>query len=279
MNAALRPPESAGMGRGFAFAVIAHALLFVALSAGVSWRSQPTAAAEAELWAAVPVAAAPKAEEPPPEPPPQAEPDRRAQQQKAVEEAAEREAELAVARDRARKEREKREEAERQKKAAEAKAEKERLAKLEKEKADKAEKDKQAKAAKDADANREAKLDAMRQEQLRRIQGMAGATGGPTATGTAAHSAGPSASFGGRIKARIKPLIIYTDPGGPEPYVSIRVTALPDGRILQVTVTRASTNPDWDRAVLRAFEKAETLPRDQDGKVPSPIELDFKPRE
>jgi colicin import membrane protein len=277
-TAALRPPESAGMGRGFAFALIAHALLFVALSAGVSWRSQPTSAAEAELWAAIPVAAEPKAEEPPPEPPPQAEPDRRAQQQKAAEEAAEREAELAIARDRARKEREKRDEAERQKKAAEAKAEKERQAKLEKEKADKAdkaEKDKQAKAAKEADAKREA----LRQEQLRRIQGMAGATGGPTATGTAAHSAGPSASFGGRIKAKIKPLIIYTDPGGPEPYVSIRVTALPDGRILQVVVTRASTNSDWDRAVLRAFEKAETLPRDQDGKVPSPIDIDFKPRE
>lgn len=279
--ATLRPPEAAGMGRGFAFALAAHVLLFIALSAGVSWRNQATPAFEAELWSTVPVAAAPREESPPPEPPPQAQPDRRAEPQRAAEEEqAQRDAEIAVARDRARKEREKREQQERDRKAAEAKLEKERQAKLEKEKADKAEKDKLAKAAEaKREREREAKLEAMRQDQLKRIQGLAGATGAPNATGSAQQSAGPSASYAGRIKARIKPLIIYTDPGGPEPYAEVLVTAGPDGRIFGTKLTKPSGNAEWDRAILRAIEKAEYLPRNEEGRVPSPIELGFRPRE
>jgi len=44
----LRPPEAAGIGRGFAFALAAHALLVLALSYGLNWRSTPTPAFEAE---------------------------------------------------------------------------------------------------------------------------------------------------------------------------------------------------------------------------------------
>ena len=77
-----------------------------------------------------------------------------------------------------------------------------------------------AKAAKEkakqlADAKRR---EALREENLKRMQGLAGATGGSTSTGTALRSAGPSDSYAGRIRARVKPNIVFTEEitGNPE---------------------------------------------------------------
>ncbi|MFG6442547.1 cell envelope integrity protein TolA [Roseateles sp. LKC17W] len=288
-TATLRPPEAAGMGRGLLFALAAHGLLLAALSWSVNWRSNSEPAFEAELWSSVPQIAAPR-EEAPPEPEPEApkppEPDRAAQQRAAEEEAAEqREAEIAIAKAKKLKEEKARQEAaklEREKeakeKAAKDKAAKEKAAKEEQErKKDKAAKDakdaKEAKLAKEADARREAQ----RQEFLKRIQGMAGGT--PGSTGTAAQNAAPSAGWVGRVKGKVRPLIIYADDGGANPMTEVQVALAPDGRILGSKVLKTSGDPEWDRAVLRAVEKAETLPRDTDGRVPSVIILTFRPRE
>ncbi len=283
MNAAvLRPPESAGLGRGLTLALVAHGLLILALSYGLNWHSDSTPAFEAELWSSIPQVAAPR-EEAPPEPEPEApKPDTRAQQRAAEEAAAEqqREAEIAIAKEKKRKEEKAREEAaqlEREKAAKEAKdkAAKEKAAKEEQErnKKEKAAKDaKEAKEAKDADAKREAQ----RQEFLRRIQGMAGGT--PNSNGTAAQNAAPSAGWVGRVKGKIRPLIIYADDGAANPTAEVQVTLGPDGRILGSKVLKASGDAEWDRAVLRAIDKAEVLPRD-DGRVPPVIILSFRPRE
>ncbi|MEQ1807470.1 MAG: protein TolA, partial [Burkholderiaceae bacterium] len=59
------PQRPAGMGAGMVLALFAHALLVVALTFSVSWRSSTPDAIEAELWAAVPHVAAPA---PPPRP-------------------------------------------------------------------------------------------------------------------------------------------------------------------------------------------------------------------
>jgi len=215
--------------------------------------------------------AAPKAEAPPPEPPPKAEPDRR-QAQREAEAAAERDAEIAIARERVRKQRE---EADRKKRDAADKAEQERKAKLEKARLDKELAAKEARQAQQADARREA----LRLENLRRIQGMAGASGGPSATGNALQNAAPSSGYAGRIKARIRPLIIYTDDGVANPTAEIQVTLAPDGRILGTKTLKPSGDADWDKAVLRAIDKAESLPRDVDGRVPSVMVISFRPRE
>lgn len=273
-TATLRPPEAAGIGRGLALALLAHGLLLLALSWGLHWRSDSSAAFEAELWAAVPQVAAPR-EEAPPEPEPKPEPPRPDPKLAAQQEAAEqqREAEIAIAKakklkEAREKEREKEREREREKAAKEAKEAKEKEAKAAKEKAAK-----EAKQAKEADARREA----LRQENLRRIQGMAGGT--PGSTGTAAQNAAPSAGYAGRIKGKIRPLIIYADDGGANPTAEVQVALAPDGRILGSKVLKASGDGDWDRAVLRAIEKAETLPRDVDGRVPPLLILTFRPRE
>ncbi len=267
--AVLRPPQNAGLGRGLLFALAAHALLLVALSAGVSWRSTPTPAYEAELWSAVPQIAAPREEAPPPEPSPapkpqpKVEPDRRAEEQ-----AAQREADIAVARERKRKEQ--REEIERQKQA-QAKLDTERALEAERTKAKEALAAKEAKELKDAEARREA--------QLRRIQGLAGAAGTQTATGTALQNSAPSAGYAGRIKARIRPLIIFTVEGNANPETEVRISLAPDGRIVGIKTTKPSGDADWDRAVQRAIDKAESVPRDLDGRVPGYIDLVMRPRE
>ncbi len=294
----LRPPAPPGMGRGFAFALIAHAALLAALSAGVSWRTQDPPAFEAELWSAVPQAAAPKLVEPEPEPePPKPEPkpEPKVQQPSPEELQAERDAEIAIAKAKEKKkleeERRRLAELEAERKKQQALKEKEKLErerekqlqakreaedKLKKEKLDKQLKDKQAKAE---EAKREAKLEAQRQENLRRIQGMAGASGGPSATGTALKSSGPSASYGGRIKARVRPNIIYTDIPVGNPVAEVEVRTLPSGQIVASKLLKSSGDAEWDKAVLRAIDKTETLPRDTDGRVPPVLVISFQPRE
>jgi len=283
--ATLRPPEAAGIGRGLTFALLAHGLLILALSSGLNWRSDSSPSFEAELWSSVPTVAAPR-EEVPVEPEPEApKPDLKAQQRAEEEAAEQREAEIAIAKAKKRKEEKAREDAaklEREKaakdKQAKEKAAKDKATKDEQDrkklKDEKAAKDaKEAKEAKDADARREAQ----RQEFLKRIQGMAGGT--PGSTGTAAQSAAPSAGWNGKVKAKIKPLIIYAEESAANPSAEVQVALAPDGRILGSKITKASGDADWDRAVLRAIEKAETLPRDTDGRVPPVILLTFKPRE
>ena len=259
-----RPPR--GMGEGALLALLVHAGLIAAIAFGVRWKASEPAGIEAELWASVPQVAAPPLvapkPEPQPEPPkPEPKPEPRAEPkpetpdpQIALErEKKERERKL-------QEEREKREEAE---KLAKAKAERE---KLEREKREKAERE-------------QAKLAELREQQLRRMQELAGGTGAPTSTGTAAQTAGPSASYAGRIKARIKPNVVFSETVPGNPVASVEVRAAADGTIVGRRLVRSSGVPAWDEAVLRAIDKTEILPRDTDGRVPSPIVIDFRVRE
>ena len=312
------PPRPPGRMRAIALAVLAHAALIGALTWGVNWKSssdQP--AVEAELWSAVPQQAAPRAVEappppapapapapepapapPPPPPPPRPEQadtreaDIALQQQKKrlEEEKKKREQQLErEKRERERKEEERRERLEQEKKErllAQQKAEREKAEreKAEKEKAAKAEQDKQKKLAEDkrrkAEEAREAKeAEARRQENLRRMQGLAGATGGETATGTAQRSSGPSGSYGGKVAAKVRPNIVYPDSISGNPRAEVEVRAAPDGTIVGARITQSSGNKAWDDAVIRALHRTETLPRDVDGRVPSSLVIGFRPRD
>jgi len=265
------------MGRGLAFALIAHGLLVLALSLGVAWHTSTPQAFEAELWSAVPQAAAPKAVEPPPEPEPEVKREPNPPQPTAEELQAHADAEIAIAKA---KEEKKRKELAEQQKLLEKKREEDRKAaedkkKLDQQKQEKLDKLKAEKAIKDADAKREA----LRQDYIKRMQGMAGATGAPTATGTALRSSGPSSSYRGRIVARVKPNIIYSgDPAG-NPAAEVEVRVAPDGTIIGRKLVKPSGDPDWDNAVLRAIDKTEILPRDTDGSVQPLMVLSFRPRD
>ena len=266
----LRPRNPDAIGRGAAMALVAHALLVVALAFGVSWKRSTPEGIEAELWAAVPQAAAPKAEPVPvpptpvekpvekpvpvvkPAPPPP--PDTR---------------EADIAREKAQK---KKLELEKQKVADEA--ERKKLA--DQQKIDKAAADKQRQSA----AAEAARIDKQRQDNLKRMAAAAAGTGTLDSTGTAAQSAGPSAGYAGRIKARITPHGGFNaDDVAGNPLASVEVRTAPDGRIIGRKLIKSSGSAAWDDAVLRAIDKTEMLPRDTDGRVPSSLVIDFKPRD
>lgn len=277
------PRAPAGVGRGLLLALLAHGLLIAALSLGVSWRASPPEGIEAELWAAVPQIAAPRAAEPePPPPPPPVKPAPTPEPVKpVVKEEPVPDAQIAI-------EKARRLEDKRKKEVAE-KAAADKLARQRKEEADQAKAEKLAEQKrKDEAAKAQAALAAKKQEaalakareaQMQRIASLAGATGDANATGTALQNAGPSASYIGRIKGRIRPNVSFPDtiPGNPKVEVDVRLA--PDGRIMSSRIVKASGVREWDDAVLRAIERTEVLPRDEYGKVPPALIIEYQLRE
>ena len=306
------PPPTGGWGRSMSFALFMHLLLLAAITWGVQWKTQPnTLSASAELWSAVPVEAAPAANEPEPTPPqptpppepvkavePKPEPKPTPPAPPEVDAAAEREAaDIALKKEKEKKLQEKKEaELEKKKKLEKDKLEKEKLDKeklkeKEKEKTKELEKKKKeevlkkevaaAKAkedAKKADAE-EKRTEALRNENLKRMQGMAGASGDENSKGTALKASGPSASYAGRIRARIKPNITFTEDAAGNPKAEVEVRTSPDGTIISRKLLSSSGNKAWDEAVLKAIDKTATLPRDEDGRVPPVLEISFRPKD
>jgi colicin import membrane protein len=117
----------------------------------------------------------------------------------------------------------------------------------------------------------------LREENLKRMQGMAG-SGAQDSPGTSARSSGPSDSWAGRIRARVKPNIVFGDEVSGNPSAHVQVHLAPDGTITSKRLTKSSGVRSWDEAVLRALDKTEVLPRDVDGRVHSPVEIEFKPK-
>ena len=305
------PPPVGGFGRSLSFALFMHLLLLVAIAFSVQWKTEPNnLSASAELWSAVPVEAAPAANEPEPPPP---EPVKAVEQKPEppppppaapkVNAAAERAAaDIALKKELEKKKLEEKKEAEleKKKKLEKDKLEKEKLEKekakekekeREKEKAKELEKKKKEEALKKAEAAAKAKEDAkkaaaeekrteaLRNENLKRMQGMAGASGDEKAKGAALKSSGPSASYAGRIRARIKPNITFTEDVAGNPKAEVEVRTSPDGTILSRKLLSSSGNKAWDEAVLKAIDKTATLPRDEDGRVPPVLEISFRPKD
>ena len=271
------PRDPGGRARGIGLSLLVHAALVVAIAFGVHWRSHPPEATQAELWAELPQAAAARAVEP--EPVPAAEPPRPAAE--VVAPPPPRPAELPdaqIALEKARKEERARKEE--QRKAAEL--ERRRVAEAERQAAEKLRRQQEAEQQKKQQAAEERaaqQREAERQKNLQRIQGLAGAGGDAAARGTAAQSAGPSASYAGRIKARIRPNIVFADEVAGDPSAEVEVRAAPDGSILGRKLVKSSGVAAYDNAVLRAIDKTETLPRDVDGRVPPSLLLVFRVRD
>jgi len=310
------PPPTGGWGRSMSFALFMHFLLLAALTWGVQWKTQPnTLSASAELWSAVPVETAPAANEPEPTPPqpvpppepvkavetkpePKPEPKPTPPAPPKVDAAAEREAaDIALKKEKEKKLQEKKEAALEKKKKLEKeklekdKLDKEKLKEKEKEKAKELEKKKKeealkkevaaAKAKEDAKkaAAEEKRTEALRNENLKRMQGLAGASGEENSKGTALKASGPSASYAGRIRARIKPNITFTEDVAGNPKAEVEVRTSPDGTIISRKLMSSSGNKAWDEAVLKAIDKTATLPRDEDGRVPPVLEISFRPKD
>ena len=291
------PRPDAGALRAFGLALLVHMLLIGALTWGVNWkRSDPTLSFEAELWSSLPQEAAPKEVEappPPPPPPPAPEPP----QVMAPQPPPAPDVDIAL-------EREKKRKLELQKKEAElvkAKAEQEKL----KERQAKKEKDQKAKdelakrkaeeakrlEAKKADDKKQneketekkkvtdAAAEKLRQENIQRSLGLAGATGGAEAKGTAQKASGPSASYAGKVAAKVLPNVVFTDDIAGNPRAEVEVSSAADGTIISQRLVKSSGNKAWDEAVIKAIIRTGTMPRDVDGRVPTPMTIGFRPKD
>ncbi len=240
-----------GTTKAFAFSLGAHLFLIALLTLGISWRtSSSPAGVEVELWdAAVPIVQntpAPKVE--------------------FKSEAADIVVKKTKARPEPRKELVKKPEPKPEKKAETKPPEK---------KID----PKEEAAAKKAAAAAEK----TRADQLARLKAAAGAeggSGGKVGDGVGAGGNAPP-GYADRVRKKIKPLIVFNaESTTGNPAVVVMVDLAPDGTILKRTVTSPSTDPAWDRAVLIAIDRAESLPRDENGKIPMrQIRLTFKPKD
>jgi colicin import membrane protein len=269
--------------RSFGLALLVHLLLLIALTWGVSWKSKDmTLSFEAELWSALPQEAAPPLEAPPtppepvapPAPPPPAPPPKA----EAVPNA-----DIAFEREKKRLAEEKKkaqalaEKAEKAKKIEEAKKLAEAKAKAANEA--KAEAKKLA-AQKEQLAKKEAALEAkQRKENMDRINAQLGATGAADAKGAAQKASGPSASYSGKVRAKVKPNIVFTEDIAGNPVAEVEVRTTPGGSITSQRLLKSSGNKAWDDAVIKAIIRTETLPLDTDGRVPTPLIIEFRPKD
>ncbi|MCF8147215.1 MAG: cell envelope integrity protein TolA [Sulfuritalea sp.] len=283
------PPPVPGLGRAVTLAFIAHAFLVIALSLGVQWRQTALepASFQAELWSALPVEAAP------PEPvlPPEVETPQALTKKPEVAPPAPPEAksnaDIVLAQKKAQREKDKEQdrlEKERKNKEEKLKADKrkEDSAKAEKLKASQRKENQAEKQKAEALAKAEEKKSAARlkeaKERALRLAGSAAGNGEPTATGNAAQSSGPGANYGGKIVAAIRPNITQSKEIAGNPSVEYDVYSDASGTILSVKLRKKSGDSYWDEVALNAIYKTNRLPRDDNGRVPSPITIALEPK-
>ncbi|WP_395685828.1 cell envelope integrity protein TolA [Caenimonas koreensis] len=304
------PPQEPAAIRAFVVAVAVHLLLAAALTWGINWKKDvENVTAEAELWAAMPSAAAPppppvveqaavtppvpeqppapevKVETPAP-PPPIAEPDIALEREKRKQELARQRAEE-IEQQKKLEAKQRREELEREKK--ELLAQEKAAAKKAAEKAaEKASQDKHRKEELAKAQASEKTAAALRKDQLDRMRKLAGADPNATGNSSPTPSAGkgkgssagaPSAAYAARIAARIRPYIRHPQEVPGNPPVEIEVRTSPDGTIVGQRVIKSSGNEAWDESAIRAVISATTLPRNEEGRVISPITVILRQRD
>jgi len=243
--------------RAFGFSLIAHLGLLAFLMIGISWNNSTPSGVEVELWDSVPqVQTSPEPE-----------------MKTVVKEEA---AEIAVQKKQVEKEPPKKEVVKESPKTVKPPPAKEK----EKEPPKKVE---SLKALSPAETKANAAAEKVRADQLARLRAAAGAEGGSGGTVGSGVGGGGNAPPGwtDKVIKKVKPLIVFNaESVSGNPAAVIQVNLAPDGGILSTSVLSSSGNPSWDRAVLLALSRAESLPKDDNGKIPQrEVKLTFKPKD
>ncbi|QWD70663.1 cell envelope integrity protein TolA [Polynucleobacter sp. UB-Siik-W21] len=241
--------------RAFTFSLIAHLGLLAFLVIGISWNNSTPSGVEVELWDSAPqVVTKPETE------------------LKTVmkEEAAD----IAV----------KKKEVEKEPPKKEAVKEIPKVVKPPPPKKEEPPKKAEApKAPSPAETKANAAAEKVRADQLARLRAAAGAEGGSGGKVGSGVGGGGSAPPGwtDKVIKKVKPLIVFNPESvSGNPAAVIQVNLAPDGAILSTSVLTSSGNPSWDRAVLLALSRAESLPKDDNGKIPQrEVKLTFKPKD
>ncbi len=239
-----------GTKKAFTLSLAAHLLLLALLTIGISWKTSSPAGLEVELWdTSIPVQTS--------TPTPTIEVKQEA-------------ADIAI-----KKTKTNPDQAKEVIKKVEPKSEKKAEVKPQEKKVDAKE---DAAAKKAAAAAEKARTDQL--ARLKAAAGAEGGSGGKVGDGMGAGGNAPP-GYADKVRKKIKPLIIFNaESVAGNPAVVVLLDLAPDGMILKRTVVAPSTDPAWDRAVLLAIERAESLPRDDTGKIPMrQIKLTFKPKD
>jgi len=97
---------------------------------------------------------------------------------------------------------------------------------------------------------------------------------------TASKSVGkPSDKYIASIQAAIRPNITFTDALAGNPAVEIHVRLASDGAIISSAIVNSSGIKSWDTAAMRALDKTERLPKDENGRVPPAMTITLRPRD
>ena len=275
----LRPRETDGWRQGLVLALVAHGALVVALMLNMSWRTETREVVEAEVWAEVPVAARPAAQVAPPEPVPEPVPPPPPAPTPAPEPAPEPipepppapKAEVSIERQPVKPI--KPVKPPKEFFEADPPQVKKRLeqAKVKPPKPAPAVPVPPVPAVKKPSPQVAAQQERERQARLQRMM--------DDLSGDSLSSAGPTAGYAGRIKARIKPNVVFTEELPGNPLATVEVRSAPDGRIIGRRLLTRSGSDAWDDAVLRAIDRTEVLPLDEKGRIPSVMQIDFRPRD
>ena len=144
---------------------------------------------------------------------------------------------------------------------------------------------KEAEAAKKVEAARlreeDAKSEKLRTDAIQRMKNQVPTTssGNATTSGTAAQSAGPSANYGARVVAAIRPNIETIKELSPSLRAEYAVYTDASGRVTTPKLLKSSGDAYWDEVALKAILKTERLPIDDNGRVPSPMTIVLRPRD
>ena len=139
------------------------------------------------------------------------------------------------------------------------------------------------KAPSPAEVKANAAAEKVRADQLARLRAAAGAEGGSGSTTGSGVGGGGNAPPGwtDKVVKKVKPLIVFNPESiSGNPATVVKVDLAPDGAILSTSILSSSGNAGWDRAVLLALTRAESLPKDDNGKIPQrEVKLTFKPKD
>ncbi|MBU3619182.1 cell envelope integrity protein TolA [Polynucleobacter sp. JS-Fieb-80-E5] len=241
--------------RAFTFSLIAHLGLLAFLMIGISWNNTTSSGVEVELWDS-----APQVEAPP-------EPELKTEMKEEA-------ADIAIKKKKVEKEPPKKEVKETPKTVKPPPP---------KEKEEPPKKAEAPKAQSPAETKANAAAEKARADQLARLRAAAGAEGGSGGTVGSGVGGGGNAPPGwtDKVIKKVKPLIVFNPESvSGNPAAVILVSLAPDGAILSTSIQSSSGNAGWDRAVLLALSRAESLPKDDNGKIPQrEVKLTFKPKD
>jgi colicin import membrane protein len=252
-----RPTKNESTKRAFSFSLAAHLGLVAFLVIGISWNNSTPSGVEVELWDASQQVETPVVPE-------------------LKTEMKEEAADIAIKKKKVEKEPPKKEVVKETPKPPKPTPPKEK----EKEKPKKAE---APKATAPAETKANAAADKVRADQLARLRAAAGAEGGSGGTSGSGVGGGGNAPPGwtDKVVKKVKPLIVFNPESmSSNPAAVVKVNLAPDGAILSTDLITSSGNAGWDRAVLLALTRAESLPKDDNGKIPQrEVKLTFKPKD